>query len=86
MISSRVRSAHLDPLSIISEVIPSGAKSSTSKRGFAHSFSYRTHLSWNRLPLSLREIVLPSEFKSKLIQIIWNQFVITTSESESEGE
>ena len=84
--SSRLRSTHLDPLALISEVIPSGAKSSTSKRGFAHSYFYRTHLSWNRLPLSLREIVQPSEFKSKLIQFIWKEFVITTSESESEGE
>ena len=82
--SSRLRSTHLDHLSLVSNIVPTGARSSTSKRGFSHSYFYRAHLIWNRLPLSLREIVQPNEFKCKLTQYIWKEFVITTSDSDSE--
>ena len=53
--NSRLRITHLDHLSLVSDINPAGNKSGNSKRGFAHSFFYRTHHSWNRLPLSLRE-------------------------------
>ena len=36
------------------------------------SFFYRVHLSWNKLPRSLKEIIRPSEFKSKLLEYLWN--------------
>ena len=84
--SSRLRFTHLDHLSLVSDIVPYGARCSSSKRGFSHSYFYRTHLSWNRLPLSLREIIRPSEFKCKLLQFIWKEFVICTSDSESDGE
>ena len=41
---------------------------------------------WNRLPLSLREIVRPSLFKSELIKYIWNEFVFTVDSSLSASE
>ena len=71
--SSRLRSTHLDHLSLVSNIVPTGARSATSKRGFSHSYFYRAHLIWNRLPLSLREIVQPNKFKCKLTQYIWKE-------------
>ena len=38
---------------------------------FARSFFYRTHLMWNRIPLSIREIDGLNEFKTKLCTFIW---------------
>ena len=82
---SRLRFSHLDHLSLISDLVPA-YKSNTSniKRGFANSYFYRTHLLWNRLPLSLREIIRPSVFKSKLVEYIWTHLV--TSENTSDDE
>ena len=84
--SSRLRFTHLDHLSLITDTVPTGARSSESKRGFANSYFYRTHLSWNRLPLSLREIIRPSEFKCKLLQFIWEEFVNSTPDTELEDD
>ena len=36
---------------------------------------YRTHLMWNWLPLSLREIIRPSIFMAKLIEYISNEYI-----------
>ena len=84
--SCRLRFTHLDHLSLVTDVIPSGTGCSSTKRGFANSYFYRTHLSWNRLPLSLREIIRPSVFKQKLLQFIWEEFVNIYPESDSEDE
>ena len=68
---SRLRITHLDHLSIVSDIVTRGQRvDATSKRGFNNSYFYRTHLMWNRLPLSLREIIRPSIFKAKLIEFI----------------
>ena len=59
----------------------------SSRRGFANNFFYRSHLMWNRLPLSLREIIRPSKFKIELIKYIWTEFVFSVdSSSVSESE
>ena len=63
-----LRSTHLDHLSLVPDINPAGKKTS-------HSFLYRTHLSWNRLPLSLCEEIRPSVFKMKLIQYIWKEII-----------
>ena len=84
--TSRLRCIHLDHLSLVTDVIPSGTGCSSTKRGFANSYFYRTHLSWNRLPLVLREIFRPSEFKQKLLQYIWDEFVNIDPQSHSEDE
>ena len=81
-----LRYSHFDHLSVLSNIIPSGQSNPTSNRGFSNSYFYRTHLLWNRLPLSLREIIRPSEFKSKLIQFIWKEFIVDPSSQESSSE
>ena len=80
--SSRLRFTHLDHLCIITETVPAGLHNSTSKHGFANSYFYRTHLSWNRLPLSLREIISPSKFKIKLLEPIWKDFITLEHDSD----
>ena len=82
--SSRLRSTHLDHFSLVSDIKPNGIKSFSSKRGFAHTFFYRAHLSWNRLPLTLREIIRPSVFKSMLIKYIWEELTTTVLDSDDE--
>ena len=41
---------------------------------------------WNRLPLSLREIVRPSHFKIELLKYIWAEFVFTVDSSLSASD
>ena len=63
---SRLRFTHLDSLSVDSDIVTRGQRvGATSKRGLNNSYFYRTHLMWNRLPLSLREIIRPSIFKAQ---------------------
>ena len=82
--SSRLRSTHLDHCSLVSDIKPYGIKSFSSKRGFAHTFFYKAHLSWNRLPLTLLEIIRPSVFKSMLIKYIWEELTKTVLDSDDE--
>ena len=86
--SSRLRSTHLDHFSLVSDIKPNGIKSFSSKRGFAHTFFYRAHLSRNMLPLTLREIIHPSVvksvFKSMLIGYIWEELTTTVLDSDDE--
>ena len=84
--SSRLRSTHLDHLSLESDVRPVGSSLPSSRRGFANNFFYRSHLMWNRLPLALREIVRPSIFKTELIKYIWTEFVFKVDSSVSASE
>ena len=74
---TRLRKSHLDSKCYISTIQPSRSNSnknfnSVSKNSLSQAFFYRTHLSWNKLPLSLRAIIRPSEFKQKLIVHLWN--------------
>ena len=80
-----MRFTHLDHLCIITETVPAGLYNATSKRGFANSYFYRTHLSWNRLPLCLREIISPSKFKIKLLELIWKDFVTLEHDSDNDN-
>ena len=82
--SSLLRSTHLDHFSLVSDIKPNGIKSFSSNRGFAHTFFYRAHLSRNRLPLTLREIIRPSVFKSMLIKYIWEELTTTVLDSDDE--
>ena len=67
---SRLRSTHLDHLSIV-YIAP------TTRLGFTHSYFYRTHLPWNRLTLSIRGIIRSSDFKIKLVEFIWKELVVS---------
>ena len=69
--SSRLRTSHLDELSLVSSI------SASSNTGFSKSYFYRTYLSWNRLPLTIREIIRPSTFKVELTKYIWNELAST---------
>ena len=77
---SRLRKCHLDAKCYISTVQPpctakiinNGAVSSSI---LTKSFFYRVHLLWNNLPLSLREIIRPSEFKRKLLEHLWSNSI-----------
>ena len=69
---SRLRSCHLDTLSIVCSLTPSSSSSSVrSNNPLAKSFFYRTHLLWNRLPLQLRQIQSSSLFKAELVKHLW---------------
>ena len=76
--NSRLRNTHLDELSLVSSITP--------KRnvGLSKSFFYRAHLEWNRLPLSLREISRPSNFKSELLRYLWKE-IAASSVSVEDG-
>ena len=67
---SRLRSSHLDRLSLVSSIRP---HSSTST--FANSFYYRTHCKWNRLPIEIREIECHHLFRSKLSDYLWKDLL-----------
>ena len=83
--TTRLRSCHLDYLSLVSSKFPKRLASCDSARGgFRHSFFYRTHLMWNLLPLSLRQIIRPSVFKSKFIDYIWKELVRVDLMSEAD--
>ena len=65
-------------LSIVSTVL-------TTRRGFTHTYFYRTHLLWNRVPLSIREIIRPSQFKIKRVEFIWKEVVVSEFNSDNES-
>ena len=77
---SRLRSCHLDKLSIVSSLIPFSSQfSDRSNNPFSKSFFYRTHLLWNSLSLELREILSPSLFKLEVTKHLWNTLLTTNS-------
>ena len=46
-----------------------------SNSGFYNAYFYRSHLLWNRLPLSIRQISLRNKFRKDLNKYIWNSEV-----------
>ena len=77
--NSRLRSCHLDSLSLVSSVSPQLPQNLTSERSLANplsrSFFYRTHTLWNSLPLDIRNLELTSTFKNKLIKHLWKDLL-----------
>ena len=67
---SRLRSSHLDHLSLVSSITPK-----CSSNVFANSFYYRVHCKWNRISLEIREIECHQLFKVKLIDHLWKSLV-----------
>ena len=43
-----------------------------SKSGFFNAYFYRSHILWNRLPLSIRQISSVKKFRYDLKKFIWN--------------
>ena len=73
---NQLRSSHLDNLCFVSSVLPRGISTATLNT----SFFYRTHNLWNRLPLEIRQIVSPLEFRRELIIHFWE---LSSEEHES---
>ena len=87
---SRLRKCHLDTKCYISTIQPLTAVSnkkngSISKSIFSRSFFYRVHLLWNNLPLSIREIIRPSEIKRKWLEHLWNNSITDEYDQYIEG-
>ena len=73
---SRLRSCHLDTLSMCSTVhprIPQNLISENSCLGISKSYFYRAHLAWNRLPIIIREIESPVNFRRALEKHLWKE-------------
>ena len=66
---SRLRSTHLDFLSIVSSL----PHSSAGVRNLDKSFYYRSHNLWNTLPLDIRSCWNKSNFKNKIMSHFWKQ-------------
>ena len=87
---SRLRSCHLDSLSLISSISPNNSQSLTTARSLsnplARSFFYRTHSLWNSLPLEIRQIAVPHRFKNKVVEHIWKTLLYDPDISNSSNE
>ena len=66
--NSRLRSTHLDSLSVVSSIIPQ-----SSTNCLAKTFFYRTHSLWNQLPFDVRSIAEPIKFKPNVIKFLWKK-------------
>ena len=78
--NNRLRSSHLDHLSLVSDikpkVYPKYSKNSvqgTECKILENSYFYRSHLSWNKLPLEIREALTHNIFKAKLRKHLWDE-------------
>ena len=83
--TSRLRSSHLDNLSLISDITPKVTQTHTlsdSRHGITKSYFYRAHLAWNRLPFDLRQIRSPGLFKTTLIKHLWSDLVSQIREDD----
>ena len=64
---NQLRSSHLDNLCFVSSILPRGSSTATLNK----SFFYHTHNLWNHLPLEIRQIVSPIEFRRELLIHFW---------------
>ena len=76
--NSRLRSFHLDTLSLVSDIQPKANSSAATNKNSAlnKSFFYRTHLLWNKLPFELRCTENLSNFRTKLLKLLWDSIII----------
>ena len=89
--NSRLRSSHLDRLSIVSSIHPNfnitnatNENSYSSRNAFANTFFYRTHTKWNSLPLTLRDTPHPLSFKKELTNYLWGLLVEQDSSEDED--
>ena len=69
--NSRLRSCHLDTLSIVSSLQAKSLNTNCLKK----SFFYRTHTEWNALPLDIRKVESPSAFKAEVNKYFWEHII-----------
>ena len=79
---SRLRSCHLDCLSIVCNVQPNN----TSTASLNKSFFYRTHTAWNALPLEIREIESSDAYVNKVTNYLWKTLLTDTEPYLSEED
>ena len=72
--STRLRTTHLDHLSLVSTINPRRNRYKILEK----SFFYRTHSLWNRIPLEIREIGSPSLFRIRLESHLWDSLTAIT--------
>ena len=77
---SRLRSTHLDNLSFVSNI----ASTTTSISNLDKSFFFRSHTLWNLLTFDLRNSMIPSQFKIKLVKHYWNMVSTDIEQPEEE--
>ena len=73
---SRLRRSHYDSLSIVSSIIPRipiNLHTENSNLGISKSYFYRAHITWNKLPISIREIDTASKFKAEVLKYLWSK-------------
>ena len=79
--TSRLRSCHLDDLSLVSDIVPKLSNnylkrnviSSTSLSQFTNSFFYRSMNYWNTLPRTIRELNLAPSFELAITSHLWEK-------------
>ena len=77
---SRLRSCHLDNLSIVSSLQANSLNTNCLKK----SFFYRTHTEWNAIPFEIRKIENSSTFKAEVTKHFWKLILHDTGESEED--
>lgn len=84
---SRLRSNHLDNLSLVSAVLPNTtASQARTSNAFANSYFYRTHLLWNLLPIEIREENCPKKFKKVLKTHLFDKIMHLEADSPSDSD
>ena len=79
--NSRLRFCHLDTMSLVSSVVPTG-----SNNALTNSFFYRSHLLWNKLPIEIRNINSSISFKSSLKKHLFESMSVSLSDCTDESE
>ena len=75
---TKLRKFHLDYKCYVSTIQPISTSRNfdlASRCSLFNSFFYRSHLQWNKLPISLREIIRLNEFNIKLLDYIWKNSI-----------
>ena len=76
----RLRSSHLDSLSIVCNLEAARLSEVYLKK----SFFYRTHTEWNALPLEIRQTTCPFSFKREVIKHLWKSVLEELNDSDEE--
>jgi hypothetical protein len=79
---SRLRSCHLDTLSLVSEITPrtNSLLTINNNSSLSKSFFYRTHFLWNKLPFELRDTRNFSTFRNNLEKSLWSDLMVPADE------
>ncbi len=76
---SRLRSSHLDELSLECSLLPSSSTTTILEK----SFFYRSHTIWNSIPLEIRKLESISQFRSHIEKHMWDS--LTRCEDRERG-